>query len=145
MLPGRIAARKLSWALMVMSVALSEVAHLERGLDHADEVHLLADVHHFVAGEQRVESGANLLRQVVALGPDDQVRDLPLGQDVAGGGEEVVMEMDVEVGEELGHRVGAHVLDPGEVHREVKVDGGDDEGGLARLVQEVEDHEGAVA
>ena len=69
--------------------------------------------------------GAALQRQPDALRPD--------------------VEVDVEVREELGHRVGVHVLDPGEVHGQVQVDGGDDEGWWARVVPKVEDDERAIA
>ena len=53
--------------------------------------------------------------------------------------------MHVHVGEELRHRIGAHVLDPGRRHRQMQVDRRDHEGRLARGIAEVEHRERPVA
>ena len=53
--------------------------------------------------------------------------------------------MRVDVGEELGHRIGAHIIDPGLRHRQMQIDGRDHQGGLAGGVGEIEHAEWSVA
>jgi hypothetical protein len=124
---------------------LAQAAHFLRGLDHADHVHVERDVDELVAVEHRFELLAKAGGQVLALGPDRQALDVAFVEDVARGFEEILVEMDVDVGEKFRHRVGAHVLDPGRIHREMQVDGGHHESGLPRRIAEVEHRERPIA
>src|SRR5690348_12596635 len=100
---------------------------LLRRLDHPDMVHLGIDIDEPVAGEQLVETAAEAGGEVVSLRPDHQISHISLGKDVRRRSEEILVKIDLQVGEELRHRVTANIIDPGRIHGEVEIDGRYDE------------------
>ena len=145
MLPGLIAARKLSCALTVISVALRRrrissgvLTMRTMSMSSATSTSVLpASISSSFARkpEVRFSPSVPIVRPLTLRSVEDGLRGL----------EEVLVEMHVEVGEELGHRVGAHVLDPGRRHRQMQVDRRDHEGRLSRGIAEVEHRERPVA
>ena len=122
----------------------AQAPDLLRSLDHPGDVHVERHVDDLVPC-QHLQSPAEPGGQVLALGADGETRDVALLQNGAGGLEEVLVEVHVDVGEELSHRIGAHVLDPGRIHRKVKVDGRHHEGRLPGRIAEIEHGERPIA
>src|SRR5262245_19745085 len=86
--------------------------YLLGSLDHPDQIHIEANVDDLIASEQFVKLLTETSREIFALGADHQPEDLPVGEYVTCCSEEILVKMDIQVREQLGHCIAADVLNP---------------------------------